>query len=115
MLGFDSPLPFTSADVDLAVVVTGLEPKPLLADLAASPLPLPAGVTWEYWGGSWIAAVVDRDATRAFTQSGHVTLRGPGRRGGEGRSSARSRSRSTGCGPGSRPARTSSRRSSSAC
>jgi predicted phage baseplate assembly protein len=78
MLGFDSPLPFTSADVDLALYVSGLEPKPLLADLVASPLPLPATVVWEFWGGWWLPAVVDGDATRALTQSGHVTVRGPG-------------------------------------
>jgi predicted phage baseplate assembly protein len=80
MLGFDTPLAFTSADVDLAFFVTGLEPKPLLADLASAPLPLPATIAWEYWGGfdSWVTAVVDGDATRAFTQSGHVTVRGPG-------------------------------------
>ncbi len=78
MLGFDTPLAFTSADVDLAFFVSGVEPKPLLADLAARPLPLPATIVWEFWGGSWLPAIVDHDATRAFTQSGHVTLRGPG-------------------------------------
>lgn len=79
MLGFDSPLPFTTADVDLAVFAASTEPRPLLADLAAAPLPLAATIAWEFWNGSaWQAAAVERDATRALTQSGHVVLRGPG-------------------------------------
>jgi hypothetical protein len=79
MLGFDSPLPFTTADVDLAVSVSSTEPTPLLADLAAAPLPLPATVIWEFWNGStWQAAVLERDLTRAFTQSGHIVVKGAG-------------------------------------
>lgn len=79
MLGFDSPLTFTTADIDLAVFVPPSSPTPLLADLAAAPVPLPASIVWEYWTGTaWQAMVGQGDTTRALTQSGHVVLRGPG-------------------------------------
>ena len=80
LLGFDSPIAFTSQQVNLAVYLpdqvvakTGLECGPL------AQIPLPATVAWEYWDTrQWQPINLDEDDTRAFTRSGHVYFPGPG-------------------------------------
>ena len=86
LLGFSTPLTFTTAQVDLAVFTPPTSPTPLLADLAAAPVPPPATIAWEYYDGTaWRALVVVSDATLALTQSGHVVLQGPGGAAGQGK------------------------------
>ncbi len=81
LLGFDSPLAFTSQVVDLAVYLpapTG-SPAPRSCDLDLGVLPPPATLSWEYWDGRfWQPFTLDKDTTRAFSRSGHVLFRGPG-------------------------------------
>lgn len=81
-LGFDSPLPFTSQQVNLMVFVHTDEQKGAThCDLDLTTLPPPAEIAWEYWGdGFWQGFEVDRDDTRAFTRSGHIYFAGPGAR-----------------------------------
>lgn len=81
LLGFDSPLPFTSQTVDLAVYLPppAGAPPPRSCDLDLGTLPVPATVVWEYWDGRfWQTFTLDQDTTRGFTRSGHVVFRGPG-------------------------------------
>jgi predicted phage baseplate assembly protein len=78
MLGFDSPLDFTTSTIDLAVwVAQPASRTPLYVDspLATSP---PATLAWEYWNGlDWYPVDTLRDDTAAFSRSGHVLLAGP--------------------------------------
>lgn len=82
LLGFDSPLPFPDAQVNLAVTVDAANAvKEFACGSDALAAPPPARLTWEFWDGlRWQPLVVERDETRAFTRSGHVLLRGPGAR-----------------------------------
>ncbi|HEY3343001.1 MAG TPA: putative baseplate assembly protein, partial [Anaerolineae bacterium] len=81
VLGFDSPLPFTDQQINLAVRLfqdgRNLNAQRCDADLSA--IPLPASIQWEFWDGQrWQAMGMDKDETRAFSRSGHILLRGPG-------------------------------------
>jgi predicted phage baseplate assembly protein len=81
VLGFDSPLPFTSQQINLAVRLfqDGRTPNTQRCDADLSTIPLPASVQWEYWDGQrWQAMGLDKDETRSFSYSGHILLRGPG-------------------------------------
>jgi predicted phage baseplate assembly protein len=83
MLGFDSPLPFTDQEVDLAFsVFTGEDRRrPQACDPDLLFMPVPATLVWEYWNGqNWQALSVFKDETRALTRSGHISFRGPGER-----------------------------------
>ncbi|MBI5877229.1 MAG: putative baseplate assembly protein [Chloroflexi bacterium] len=80
-LGFDSPLPFTKDRITLTVYlaqpVRNAESQP--CDAGLDVLPAPATLVWEFWDGRrWSALSLDRDGTRAFTQSGRIQVRGPG-------------------------------------
>ncbi len=82
LLGFESPLDFPSAQVNLsfAVYTTGLKPEGRHCDMDLSLAPTAACLVWEYWDGKyWTALSVDKDETRAFTRSGHVYFTGPGK------------------------------------
>lgn len=80
LLGFDSPLPFTSQQVNLTVYVHTDEKKPIThCDLDLTAMPPPARIVPEYYDGSdWQAFEFDKDDTRAFSQSGHLYFDGPG-------------------------------------
>ncbi len=81
MLGFDSPVAFTAQRFSLAVYLAA-EARRLTdvhCDLDLDRMPVPARIVWEYWDGKfWVAMSLDKDGTRAFTRSGHISLRGPG-------------------------------------
>ena len=80
LLGFDSPIPFTQQQVNLTIYVAenaGLRPIQS-CDTELNRIPPPATLVWEYWSGHWEPIDLDRDGTRAFTQSGHVLFEGPG-------------------------------------
>lgn len=81
VLGFDSPVSFTSGDVDLAVYIFSDAKRPPVThcDVDLEQMPLPATLAWEFWNGLlWQPLSIEKDETRTFTQSGHVTLRGVG-------------------------------------
>jgi predicted phage baseplate assembly protein len=83
MLGFDSTIAFTDKQVDLAVYVDtqGAGDECQLCQMDLSRLPVPATLAWEYWDGTaWKSLSLDKDGTRAFTRSGHVTFTGPGKK-----------------------------------
>lgn len=82
MLGFQSPLPFTSQQVNLSVTVhQGADVTSAACNLELGTLPLPAVLVWEYWDGSrWQRLSVDKDETQALTVSGHIYLQGPGKK-----------------------------------
>jgi baseplate J-like protein len=79
-LGFDSPLAFTSQQVNLMFYLRTEEEKGAThCDLDLTSMPLPAAIAWEYWTGTvWQRFELDKDDTRAFTRSGHVLFAGPG-------------------------------------
>jgi predicted phage baseplate assembly protein len=83
LLGFDTPLAFTSAQIGLWCELHE-EARPAAAQQARfslDQLPLAATLAWEFWDGArWQALGLDGDGTRAFTRSGFVRLRGPGTR-----------------------------------
>jgi predicted phage baseplate assembly protein len=80
LLGFDTPRPtFTSAVVDLAVLVAERDAAARRCDLDGMRVPPPAITVWEFFDGkAWQPVDLERDETRAFTQSGHVVFHGPG-------------------------------------
>lgn len=80
LLGFESPLAFTSQQINLTVYIAQEdEAAAMVCELNLDDLPLPAQIVWEYWDGlQWETLVVDKDETRALTASGHIYLRGPG-------------------------------------
>jgi len=80
LLGFRSDGPFTDQQLDLAVFVhEAADADSVACSLQLERLPLPAEVVWEVWNGrEWQALALDRDATQAFSLSGHVYLAGPG-------------------------------------
>ncbi|MEW5868201.1 MAG: putative baseplate assembly protein [Chloroflexota bacterium] len=81
LLGFDSPLPFTSQQVNLMVYINtaGRQEEGSHCDLELEQMPAPAGLVWEYWDGRfWQPVSLDKDETRAFTRSGHLYFQGPG-------------------------------------
>lgn len=81
VLGFDSPLKFTAQQIDLTFYVAEEATTPLPRECAAEMVAVPVPVTlqWEFYtGASWQPLGLDLDGSRAFTQSGHVLLRGPG-------------------------------------
>lgn len=79
LLGFDTPLAMTSAQIDLAVsVFDGFQPLGAVS-CDADIVPLQASTFWEYWDGvSWQPLSLDEDDTRAFVQNGHIYVEGPG-------------------------------------
>src|SRR5262249_35377735 len=81
VLGFDSPLKFTAQQIDLTFYIaeTVESPKPRQCSAELIKVPVPVTMVWEFYTGSlWQPLTLDLDGTRAFTQSGHVLLRGPG-------------------------------------
>ena len=82
LLGFDSPLPFTSQQVNLMVYVHTDEKNPTThCDLDLNTMPPPATLVWEFYDGTdWQRFEIDKDETRAFTRSGHLYFPGPGTR-----------------------------------
>jgi predicted phage baseplate assembly protein len=81
LLGFDTPLPFTAAQINLwcEIYIEQRKAPPQLAQFSVDQMPLPATLAWEFWDGArWQSLALDRDGTRAFSRSGHVMLRGPG-------------------------------------
>jgi predicted phage baseplate assembly protein len=83
-LGFGGKSAFTDQEIDIAVWLPGADtsPKPYMCGdpaAALAGLPLAARIVWEYRDlTSWQPLELVQDDTRAFTKSGHVTLRGPG-------------------------------------
>jgi predicted phage baseplate assembly protein len=78
MLGFDYAGEFPAVELDLAVIVATDPTAPLVLQCGLPDTPSfgPARVKWECWDGSvWRPVSLVRDATRAFTRSGHVTLK----------------------------------------
>jgi predicted phage baseplate assembly protein len=83
LLGFDSPLAFTSQQINLTVYThtQDVRPENQHCDLDLSQMPLPATLIWEYWDGHfWQSFTLAKDETRAFTRSGHIYFSGPGDR-----------------------------------
>jgi uncharacterized phage protein gp47/JayE len=82
LLGFDSPLPFTSKQVNLLVYIhTDEDKRETHCDIDLSVAPPPATFIWEYYDGhDWQRFEIDKDETRAFTRSGHIYFPGPGTR-----------------------------------
>lgn len=83
LLGFDTPLPFTAAQVSLwCELYEEVRPAaPRQAQFSLDQMPLAANLAWEFWDGArWQGLGLDGDGTRAFTRSGFVRLRGPGTR-----------------------------------
>lgn len=82
LLGFDSPLPFTSQQVNLLVYIhTDKDKRETHCDIDLSLAPPPAVFIWEYFDGhDWQRFEIDKDETRAFTRSGHIYFPGPGTR-----------------------------------
>ena len=82
LLGFDSPLPFTEQQVNLLVYVHTDDKNPIThCDIDLATMPPPATLAWEYFDGkNWQRFEIDKDATRAFTRSGHIFFPGPGKR-----------------------------------
>jgi predicted phage baseplate assembly protein len=81
LLGFDSPVAFSTDQVNLAVSVytEGLAPEGHHCDLDISALPVASTLVWEFWDGRfWNAISLDKDDSRALTRSGHVYFEGPG-------------------------------------
>jgi predicted phage baseplate assembly protein len=81
VLGFDSPLKFTAQQIDLMFYIaeTVEAPKPRQCSAELMSVPVPVTLAWEFYTGtSWQPLTIDLDGSRAFTQSGHVLLRGPG-------------------------------------
>ena len=81
VLGFDSPLPFTSQQINLTVRMfqDGRRINAQRCDADLSAIPLPASVQWEFYDGlRWQPLGMDKDETRSFSRSGHLLLRGPG-------------------------------------
>jgi predicted phage baseplate assembly protein len=81
LLGFDSPVVFTTQQVNLAVYVfsEGDRTAQTHCDLEIDQMPVPATLAWEYWDSRhWEPMSVDKDESRAFSRSGHVYVRGPG-------------------------------------
>ncbi|HZE23435.1 MAG TPA: putative baseplate assembly protein [Blattabacteriaceae bacterium] len=81
LLGFDSPVAFSTDQVNLAVSVytEGLAPEGHHCDLDLSGLPVASTLVWEFWDGRfWNAISLDKDDSRALTRSGHVYFEGPG-------------------------------------
>lgn len=81
LLGFDSPVAFSTDQVNLAVYVytEGLAPEGHHCDLDLSGLPVASKLVWEFWDGRfWNAISLDKDDSRALTRSGHVYFEGPG-------------------------------------
>jgi predicted phage baseplate assembly protein len=77
LLGYEYPGAFPDAIVDfLAVITTNQDrPVPVHCDLAAADTVAPAVVVWEYWDGiAWEPLGVNRDDSRALSQSGHIEL-----------------------------------------
>jgi predicted phage baseplate assembly protein len=81
LLGFDSPVAFSTDQVNLAVYVytEGLAPEGHHCDLDLSGLPVASTLVWEFWDGRfWNSISLDKDDSRALTRSGHVYFEGPG-------------------------------------
>lgn len=81
MLGFASPVAFTSQQVNLAfeLFTGGQTPEGTHCDVDLGVMPVPAALVWEYFDGKlWQPLSLDKDETRALTRSGHVYFRGPG-------------------------------------
>lgn len=81
LLGFDSPVAFSTDQVNLAVYVytEGLAPEGHHCDLDLAGLPVASKLVWEFWDGRfWNAISLDKDDSRALTRSGHVYFDGPG-------------------------------------
>ncbi|PWU14367.1 MAG: putative baseplate assembly protein [Verrucomicrobia bacterium] len=78
LLGFDSPA-FPEDQIDLAVnLFQQVLNAPVLKSGAA--IPPPAALAWEYWDGSeWSTLTVAQDGTRAFSQDGYISFKGPGK------------------------------------
>jgi predicted phage baseplate assembly protein len=77
LLGYEYAGAFPDAIVDfLAVITTNQDrPVPVHCDLAAADTLPPAVVVWEYWDGiAWEPLGVNRDDSKAFSQSGHIEL-----------------------------------------
>ncbi|MBI1205822.1 MAG: putative baseplate assembly protein [Azospirillum sp.] len=84
LFGFGGKADFTGGDVDFTVYLPGADTAPApvsSADpaLSVAGLPMPARLIWEYRDlTTWQPAELVRDDTRAFSQSGHIVVRGPG-------------------------------------
>jgi Baseplate J-like protein len=81
LLGFDSPVPFTAQQVDLAFYIStvGVSEFGVHCALDLSVLPVAATIVWEYWDQKfWQPISLNKDETRAFSQNGHVYFAGPG-------------------------------------
>jgi predicted phage baseplate assembly protein len=84
LLGFDGKSAFTDEEVDVATWLPTAQtaPPPYTCGDPSDDLggvPLAARIVWEYRDlTTWQPLQLVQDSTRAFTRSGHVTLRGPG-------------------------------------
>ena len=82
LLGFDSPLAFTTQQVNLMVYVRADDEDPVThCDIDLATAPPPATFVWEAFDGKdWRRFEIDKDETRAFSRSGHIYFPGPGTR-----------------------------------
>jgi predicted phage baseplate assembly protein len=85
LLGFDSAVPFTDQNVDLAIYLPPQdEPPPSRScggagTLASAALPVAATLVWEYWDRvTWQPLTLISDGTRALARDGHIVFTGPG-------------------------------------
>lgn len=83
LLGFDSPVAFTSQTLNLACYLAEEERRvtTVHCELDLSNMPVAATLAWEFWDGQfWQPLSLEKDETRSFTRSGHIFVRGPGAR-----------------------------------
>jgi predicted phage baseplate assembly protein len=87
LLGFDSPndafMPSTVAQLQVNLTVYTFsgnsKAQPQICDPNLATIPAQATLAWECWDGQqWASLVLQRDETRAFTQSGHIFVQVPG-------------------------------------
>jgi predicted phage baseplate assembly protein len=76
-LGYDFAGAFPDAtEVDLLAILAGAaSPVQGVQCQVDQAVPLPADLVWEGWdGGSWVRLTLNRDDTRAFTRTGHISV-----------------------------------------
>jgi predicted phage baseplate assembly protein len=80
-LGFDFTSAFPdNAEVNLLALVAPTAPQLTIVSCGEGPSDIvpPANLVWEGWdGNSWVKIALNRDDTRAFLRSGHISLQIP--------------------------------------
>jgi predicted phage baseplate assembly protein len=77
LLGFDYPHDFPTLELDLLAVVPAdaAAAKTVTCDLGCDDVIPPGQLQWEFWdGAAWEPLGLGRDASRAFTRTGHISV-----------------------------------------